>query len=108
MADLTSEQLETNSGDGNAQSDKPIIRILLADSQAIYRVGMRKVFALEDDIRVVGQVERMEQLYETIERHPADVLLMEGSLIAGTSDTIPEVVRIAPDLKIIVQTSGTD
>jgi hypothetical protein len=26
------------------------IRIILADSQAIYRVGIRKVFALEDDI----------------------------------------------------------
>ena len=28
------------------------IRIILADSQAIYRVGIRKVFALEDDLRV--------------------------------------------------------
>jgi two-component system nitrate/nitrite response regulator NarL len=108
MADLTPEQQETFSGDGAAQSDKPVIRILLADSQAIYRVGMRKVFALEDDIRVVGQIERMEHLYEAIQRHPADVLLMEGNLIAGTSDTIPEIVRIAPDIKIIVQTSGTD
>jgi two-component system nitrate/nitrite response regulator NarL len=108
MADLTPEQQETFSGDGAAQSDKPVIRILLADSQAIYRVGMRKVFALEDDIRVVGQIERMEHLYEAIERHPADVLLMEGNLIAGTSETIPEIVRIAPDIKIIVQTSGTD
>jgi two-component system nitrate/nitrite response regulator NarL len=108
MADLSPEQQETISGDGVTQSEKPVIRILLADSQAIYRVGMRKVFALEDDIRVVGQAERMEHLYETIERHPADVLLMEGNLIAGTSDTIPEIVRIAPDIKIIVQTSGTD
>jgi two-component system, NarL family, nitrate/nitrite response regulator NarL len=108
MADLTPEQLETYSGDGAAQTDKPLIRILLADSQAIYRVGMRKVFALEDDFRVVGQIERMEHLYEAIERHPADVLLMEGNLIAGTSETIPEIVRIAPDIKIIVQTSGTD
>ena len=30
------------------------IRILLADSQAIYRVGMKKIFAVEDDIRVVS------------------------------------------------------
>jgi two-component system, NarL family, nitrate/nitrite response regulator NarL len=108
MADLTPEQHETTAGNGSTQSDKPVIRILLADSQAIYRVGMRKVFALEDDIRVVGQVERMDHLYDTIERHPADVLLMEGNLIAGTSDTIPEIVRIAPEMKIIVQTSGTD
>lgn len=35
--------------------EKPgTIRIILADSQAIYRVGIRKVFALEDDLRVVA------------------------------------------------------
>jgi hypothetical protein len=38
------------------------IRVILADSQAIYRVGMRKVFALEDDIRVVAQAETLENL----------------------------------------------
>jgi two-component system nitrate/nitrite response regulator NarL len=108
MAEFTPEQQEAITGDAAPQSGKPLIRILLADSQAIYRVGMRKVFALEDDIRVVGQVERVEHLYDAISRHPADVLLMEGNLIAGTSDVIPEIVRIAPEVKIIVQTSGTD
>jgi len=37
------------------------IRVILADSQAIYRVGMRKVFALEDDIRVVAQVTETDE-----------------------------------------------
>jgi len=31
------------------------IRIILADSQAIYRVGIRKVFALEDDLNLSKQ-----------------------------------------------------
>jgi two-component system, NarL family, nitrate/nitrite response regulator NarL len=53
-------------------------------------------------------VERVDHLFSTIEKHPADVLLLEGSLIAGTTNVIPEVVRIAPDMKIIVQMSGTD
>ena len=30
------------------------IRVILADSQSIYRVGIKKVFALEDDIRAVS------------------------------------------------------
>ena len=38
------------------------IRIILADSQAIYRVGIRKIFALEDDIRVVAQADSLENL----------------------------------------------
>jgi hypothetical protein len=44
------------------------IRVILADSQAIYRVGMKKVFALEDDIRVVAQAETLENLHTALQR----------------------------------------
>ena len=69
------------------------IRVILADSQAIYRVGMKKVFALEDDIRVVAQVETLTNLYAALQRYPTDVVVLEGQLIAGTIDAIPELVR---------------
>jgi len=88
--------------------ERPLIRIILADSQAIYRVGMRKVFALEDDLRVVAQVDRFENLHAGLERHPADILLLESNLIAGVANAIPEIVRVAPNIKIIVQTAGAD
>src|ERR1700677_2951863 len=84
------------------------IRVVLADSQAIYRVGMKKVFALEDDIRVVAQVETLQNLYAALQRYPTDVVVLEGQLISGTIDAIPELVRQAPDAKLIVQVSETD
>ena len=84
------------------------IRVILADSQAIYRVGMRKVFALEDDIRVVAQAETLENLYAALQHFPTDVVLLEGHLIAGTVDAIPEFMRRAPDAKLIVQISSSD
>lgn len=84
------------------------IRVILADSQAIYRVGMRKVFAIEDDIRVVAQAESLANLYTALQRYPTDVVLLEGQLIAGTVDAIPELVRVAPDAKLIVQVVETD
>lgn len=89
-------------------ADSAAIRIILADSQAIYRVGMRKIFALEDDIRVVAQVDTIPGLYSAVQRFPSDVLLLEGSLITGTADAIPELVRRAPQLKIIVQSTQAD
>ena len=84
------------------------IRIILADSQAIYRVGMKKVFALEDDIRVVAQAESLTNLHAALQRYPTDVVLLEGQLIAGTVDAIPELVRRAPDAKLIVQVVEAD
>src|SRR6201992_1683558 len=86
----------------------PAIRVILADSQAIYRVGIRKVFALEDDIRVVAQAETLDNLYAALQRFPTDVGLLEGALSAGTVDAIPQFVRRAPDAKLIVQVSESD
>ena len=84
------------------------VRIILADSQAIYRVGIRKVFALEDDLRVVAQADSLENLRLAVERFPTDVVLLEGSLLAGTTNVIPELLRAAPDVKLIVQAVSSD
>ena len=84
------------------------IRVILADSQAIYRVGMKKIFAVEDDVRVVAQVETLDNLYAALARYPTDVVLLEGQLIAGTIDAIPELVRQAPNAKLIVQITESD
>ena len=91
-----------------AESEKAAIRVILADSQAIYRVGMRKVFAIEDDIRVVAQAETLSNLYAALQRFPADIVVLEGQLLAGTIDAIPDLVRRAPEAKLIVQVVETD
>ena len=75
------------------------VRIILADSQAIYRVGIRKVFALEDDLRVVAQADSLENLRSAIERYPTDIVLLEGSLLAGTANAIPDLLRSGPRCK---------
>src|SRR5580698_6559641 len=110
------EQTNSNPGTHPVQNIPPVtddvatgaIRVILADSQAIYRVGMRKVFALEDDIRVVAQAETLDNLYAALQRFPTDVVVLEGSLISGTVDAIPQFVRRAPDAKLIVQVSESD
>jgi two-component system, NarL family, nitrate/nitrite response regulator NarL len=84
------------------------VRIILADSQAIYRVGIRKIFALEDDVRVVAQADSIDSLRSALERHPADVVLLEGGLLVGQPNAVPELLRVAPDVKLIVQALGSD
>lgn len=84
------------------------IRIILADSQAIYRVGIRKVFALEDDLRVVAQADSLDTLRAAIERHPTDVVLMEGGLLDGAAHAVPELLKGALDVKLIVQAAAPD
>lgn len=100
---------ETPDGEILESPIKPgAIRIILADSQAIYRVGIRKIFALEDDIRVVAQADSLDNLKSSLERHPSDVVLIEGGLLTGAPGAIPDLLRINPDVKLIVQSIGSD
>lgn len=110
MAVMSMEILE-DSPDGeinDSPANPSAIRVILADSQAIYRVGIRKVFALEDDVRVVAQADSIENLHAAVQRYPSDVVLLEGSMLAGTANAIPELLKLAPNLKVIVQASHSD
>ncbi|MBV8205598.1 MAG: response regulator transcription factor [Acidobacteria bacterium] len=78
------------------------VRIVMADGQSIYRVGMRKIFAVEDDIRVVAQAENYAQALSAAQRHPADVMLLETAICPDPSEAITELLRQAPALKIVL------
>src|ERR1700744_3267406 len=106
--DMLDETITEDPGEANASTEPNIVRIILADSQAIYRVGMRKIFALEDDIRVVAQVDNLQNLEAAIQRFPTDLVILEGGLISGTTDAIPAIVRRNPQIRLIIQALGTD
>ena len=89
VVDFTSNQAIEHEKDDAEREDSSAIRIILADSQAIYRVGMKKIFALEDDIRVVAQAETLQNLFSALQRFPTDVVVLEGHLISGTIDCNP-------------------
>ena len=82
-----------------------VIRIILADSEAIFRVGMNKILALEDGLVVVAQTETMPQTMNAVATVPADVVLFEAGLSPTPADAISEVARRAlPGAKFILVT----
>jgi len=80
----------------------PLVKVILADSQAIYRVGIRKIFALEDDIRVLAQAETLGQLLAAAAKFEPDVILFESSLCPNPVGALGEVMRRSPNAKLIV------
>jgi two-component system nitrate/nitrite response regulator NarL len=86
----------------------PLIRVILADTQAIFRAGLRKIFALEDDIRVVGQAETLPQTQSAITKFSADILIFESALAPNPVETVTEFLRQAPQLKVVVVTPAAD
>jgi len=91
-------------GGGNGQ----FVRVIVADTQAIFRAGLRKVFALEDDIRVVGQAETLAQTQSAAAKFTADVLIFEAALAPNPVDAVAELLRQNTQLRIVVVTPSAD
>lgn len=84
------------------------VRVIVADTQAIFRAGLRKIFALEDDIRVVGQAESFAQTISATRKFSADVLILESALAPNPPDAVADLLRQTPGLRIVVVTASPD
>jgi DNA-binding NarL/FixJ family response regulator len=100
--------VEENFGAGEDGGKGPFVRVIVADSQAIFRAGLRKIFALEDDIRVVGQAETLGQTQSAVGKFSADVLIFEAALAPNPVEAVAEMLRQNPQMKIVVVTPGPE
>src|ERR1700692_226831 len=100
--------VDENLGAGEDGGQGQFVRVIVADTQAIFRAGLRKVFALEDDIRVVGQAETLAQTQSAIARFSADVLIFEASLTPNPVEAVVNLLRQNPSLRVVVVTPGAD
>jgi len=87
-----------------SEGEGQFIRVILADTQAIFRAGLRKIFALEDDIRVVGQAETLAQTLSAAGKFSADILLFESALAPDPVEAVADLLRQNSSLKLVVVT----
>jgi len=89
-------------------SSGQFIRVILADTQAIFRAGLRKIFAVEDDVRVVGQAETLSQTFSAAKKFSADILLFEAALATNPVEAVSDLLRQNPGLRVVVVTAEPD
>jgi DNA-binding NarL/FixJ family response regulator len=68
-----------------------MIRLILADNQAIFRAGAARVLALEDDMRIAAQCEDGEKLLAAVDALRGSVLLVSSSLRLDLKDLLARV-----------------
>jgi DNA-binding NarL/FixJ family response regulator len=81
-----------------------MLKIILADNQAIFRTGAAKVLAVEDDLRIVAQAENTEKMMMALEKFHATVMIF------GV-ETLPTVVETARKFKtklVAIAETGQD
>jgi DNA-binding NarL/FixJ family response regulator len=83
-----------------------MLKIILADNQAIFRAGAAKVLAVEDDLRIVAQTQTPDQVMTALEKFRAAVLL----IAVNFPKDLNTVVEAAHKLKtrVLIVTDNDD
>ena len=92
---------------GTARVSRGKIRVLVADREGIFRLGLKKLFAVEDDLRVVGEAEKADEVLARAETFQPDlVFIQEEILVESDGNLISAVTNAAPQCKVVVTASS--
>ncbi len=85
-----------------------MINVALVDEQIIFREGIISILRSEQDIEVVGQAARADEIRELLISGRVDVLISEMPKAGrGGSDLIKRLKTATPSLLILILTSDT-
>ena len=82
-----------------------MLKIILADSQAIFRAGAAKVLAVEDDFRIVAQCENTERMLVAIESFRANVLIFSTAMHVDIRQLVELAKKTKTRLVIVIESS---
>lgn len=79
------------------------IRLIIADDHTLMREGLKQLFALQEDIQLVGEAVNGVQVLECLRQREADLLLLDMSMpgISG-EDLVGRVRAHYPTLAILI------
>jgi len=92
-------------GGDNPTFNSGAIPLILADSEAIFRFGLRRLLETENGIEVVSEPESLQQTLEAAERFQDGVMLFDTRLSLAPVAALTEVLKHSPQLKVVMLTA---
>jgi len=80
------------------------IRVVIADSNRLIRIGLDVVLSTESDIEIVGEAANEEGLFAILGSERADILLLDFTAPYFSIETVPAVLSRYPELQIVAIT----
>ena len=81
-----------------------MLKMVLADKQAIFRAGIAKVLGVEDEIRIVAQVQSSDQIPMSLEKFRPNVLAFADNLAPNLPELISTATRTKTRLIVLAET----
>ena len=102
------KHLIRNSRMTTARVPKGKIRVLVADKEGIFRIGLKKLFAVEDDLRVVGEAENAAQTVARAEAFRPDIIFIQEEILGESeSNLILSITKAVPNCKVVATSSAS-
>ncbi len=104
--DTTSAQYESSR---TAPEENGAIRIVIADDHPIFRDGLRKLLALEDEFVVVGEAKDGNEVLDVVRQTEPDILLLDLRMPALDGLSVLQSLKtISARCKVIILTASED
>lgn len=82
------------------------IKVLLAEDQSMVREALAALLGLEDDIEVVAQVARGDEVLAAVRQHAVDVALLDIEMPGCTGiEAAAQLHKALPEVKLVVLTT---
>jgi DNA-binding NarL/FixJ family response regulator len=92
---------------GIARISKRRVRVLVADREGIFRIGLKKLFGVEDDLRVVAEAAGADDVLARAETFQPNLAFIQEAVLAESGgNLISSVLKVAPQCKVVVTASS--
>jgi two-component system, NarL family, response regulator DesR len=83
-----------------------MIRVLIAEDQAMVRGALKALLAMEDDLEIAGEVDRADRVVEIARQSRPDVALLDIEMPGGDGiSAAAELRRALPACKVLIVTT---
>ncbi len=80
------------------------MKLILADSNEIIRIGLRTLLSTERNIQIVGEARNNEELIALNKAFDANIILVDYTARGFSIDVIPQILQKKPDLSVVAIT----
>ncbi|NIY62395.1 response regulator [Streptomyces malaysiensis] len=82
-----------------------MIRVLIADDEALMRAGIRLILETDDEVRIVAEAQNAREAVEACRAHPVDVALLDVRMPGDGITAVADITRRSSRTRVVMLTA---